>query len=72
MLLALRETPLSAIALENALKLSRLGVTIMPMSPAFYMKASTTQEMTADFVEHMLGTLKLPSKAGWRASEIPA
>lgn len=72
MLLALRETPLSAIALENSLKLSRLGVTIMPMSPAFYLKASTPQEMTADFVEHMLGTLKLPSQAGWRASELPA
>ncbi len=31
-----RETPLSPIMLENELKLARLGVTILPASPAFY------------------------------------
>lgn len=31
-----RETPLSAIHLENMLKLSRLGVRIVPPIPAFY------------------------------------
>jgi len=36
MILVTRETPLSAVMLENELKLSRLGVTILPASPAFY------------------------------------
>ena len=31
-----RETPLSAIHLENMLKLARLGVSIIPPMPAFY------------------------------------
>lgn len=31
-----RETPLSAIHLENMLKLSRIGVSIVPPMPAFY------------------------------------
>src|SRR6185295_16416093 len=44
LLLGVRETPLSAIALENALKLSRLGVTIMPLSPAFYFEGQSPEE----------------------------
>ena len=35
LILVHRETPVSAIHLENALKLARLGVTIMPANPGF-------------------------------------
>lgn len=44
-----RETPLSSIHLENLLKLSRLGVTILPASPAFYHNPSGITELL-DFV----------------------
>ncbi len=67
MLLGLRESPLSAIALENALKLSRLGVTIMPLCPPFYFKSQSAEETTSRFVDHMLTTLNLPTvRSGWR------
>lgn len=46
-----REMPLSAIHLENMLKLARLGVTIMPASPGFYHKPQTI----ADLVNIMVG-----------------
>ena len=36
LILCPRETPLSAIHLENMLKLSRIGVRIIPPMPAFY------------------------------------
>src|SRR6266403_4818382 len=36
LVLAVRETPLSDIHLENMLKLSRMGVVIFPPVPAFY------------------------------------
>lgn len=36
LILVPRETPLSAIHLENMLKLARLGVDIVPASPGFY------------------------------------
>lgn len=70
MILGVRETPLSAIALENSLKLARLGVTIMPLSPAFYLKPQTPEEATAKFVDHMLTTLNLPSGLGWREESL--
>ncbi len=75
MALCLRETPLSAIALENALKLSRLGVTIMPISPQFYFKPQTLDEMTARFVDHLFTTLNIDrlvaTGPAWRAGELP-
>lgn len=44
-----RETPVSAIHLENMLKLSRLGVVILPAMPAFYTKPQSIRDMV-DFI----------------------
>src|SRR3954462_12566808 len=44
-----RETPLSAIHLENMLKLSRAGAIILPATPAFYHREHTVQALV-DFV----------------------
>ena len=44
-----RETPLSAIHLENMLKLSRIGVGIVPAMPGFYSGQKSIDEMV-DFV----------------------
>jgi len=49
LVLVVRETPLSAIHLENMLKLARLGVTILPPIPAFYNKPKTINDIV-DFV----------------------
>ena len=71
MLLGLRESPLSAIALENALKLSRLGVTIMPLCPPFYFRSQSNEESVQRFVDHMLTTLHFPaSQPGWRENAL--
>lgn len=48
-----RETPLNPIHLENMLKLSRLGVTIMPPVPAFYANPKTLD----DIVNHTVGRI---------------
>ena len=44
-----RETPLSAIHLENMLKLSRAGAIILPANPGFYHHPQTVQDLV-DFV----------------------
>jgi len=51
LVLVTRETPLTAINLENMLKLARLGVVILPPMPGFYTKPKTIDEI----VNHTVG-----------------
>lgn len=44
-----REMPLSSIHLENMLKLSQMGATIMPAAPGFYHNPETIEDLV-DFV----------------------
>ena len=44
-----RETPLSAVHLENLLKLARLGVRVVPAMPGFYTHPKTVEALV-DFV----------------------
>ena len=48
-----RETPMSAIHLENLLKLSRAGAVILPPLPGFYHHPKTI----LDLVDHTIGKL---------------
>ena len=50
LLLAPREMPFSAIALENMLKLSRLGVKIAPPVSAYYAEIKKLEEMEDFFI----------------------
>lgn len=49
LILVPREMPFSTIHLENMLKLSQMGVTIMPASPGFYHQPKTIDDLI-DFV----------------------
>jgi len=49
LILVPRETPFSSIHLENMLKLSRLGVVILPPNPGFYHGVTAVSELI-DFV----------------------
>lgn len=52
-----RESPFSAIHLENMLKLARLGVRIVPPVPAFYLRPVTVDEVVNDVVRKAAGAL---------------
>lgn len=49
-----RETPLSPIHLENMLRLSRLGVTILPASPGFYNHPANLNDIVYNIVGRIL------------------
>lgn len=55
-----RETPLSAIHLENLLKLAQLGVTVMPAMPGFYQNPQSVDDMVDFMVARVLDHLGLP------------
>ncbi len=57
LILVTRETPLSTIHLENMLKLSRMGVTIMPASPGFYYRPQHVAEIVDFIVARVLDHL---------------
>ncbi|MFE8072720.1 flavin prenyltransferase UbiX [Marinobacteraceae bacterium S3BR75-40.1] len=49
LILVPRESPFSEVHLENMLKLSRMGATVMPASPGFYHRPQSVADMV-DFV----------------------
>ncbi len=55
-----RETPLSAIHLENMLKLARLGVRIVPAMPAFYSGQKEVHELVDFVVGKIMDQLGIP------------
>ena len=67
LLLAVRETPLSEIHLENMLKLSRMGAVILPPMPAFYSHPRSLSDIVDHTVERILDQfgITLPDVPRW-------
>jgi 4-hydroxy-3-polyprenylbenzoate decarboxylase len=67
-----RETPYNAIHLENMLKLSRIGATILPASPAFYHRPNTIEEMVEHLCYRILDQFDIPHsrKTQWTGEEV--
>lgn len=55
-----RETPFSAIHLENMLRLSRAGAVILPPSPGFYHHPQKVQDLVDFVVARILDQLAVP------------
>jgi len=70
LIIALRETPLSTVALENAAKLSGYGAVIMPISPPHYSGAKTAGEIVGGFVEKLLSVVSDKYENGWRSGDL--
>jgi 4-hydroxy-3-polyprenylbenzoate decarboxylase len=60
LILVPRETPFSAIHLENMLKLARLGVTVLPANPGFYNRPTRVEELVDFVVARVLDQIGVP------------
>jgi 4-hydroxy-3-polyprenylbenzoate decarboxylase len=67
LVLAVREAPLSDIHLENMLKLSRMGVVILPPMPAFYNNPRSLADIVEYTVARMLDQfgIEVPGAQRW-------
>ena len=68
-----RETPLSAVHLENMLRLARLGAIVLPAMPGFYHGPATVDDLVAHVVGKLLDRLGVEHATGarWQGLEGP-
>jgi len=72
LVLAVRESPLSEIHLENMLKLSRMGVVIAPPLPAFYARPQSIDDMVDYSAARMLDQLGIHVETErWTGEMVP-
>lgn len=69
-----RETPLSAIHLENMLKLSRMNVAIVPAMPGFYHQPANISELVDMMVMKILDVMGVPNQLTrrWGGEQMPS
>lgn len=72
LLLVPRETPYNAIHLENMLRLSRAGATILPASPGFYHRPETIDDLVGHLCFRILDQFDIPHsrKTQWTGDEV--
>lgn len=66
LLIVPRETPLSAIHLENMLRLVRLGAIVLPAMPGFYHRPKTLEDLVHHVVGKILDRLSIENTIGAR------
>jgi len=66
LVLVVREAPWPTSAFENAARLSREGVVIIPASPAFYHRPETLDELVEQFIDKVVGVLGFEPGRKWR------
>ena len=71
LILVPRETPYSAIHLENMLRLTNAGAVVLPASPGFYHRPETIDELIDFVVGRVVAHLGIDARIGprWQAGE---
>jgi 4-hydroxy-3-polyprenylbenzoate decarboxylase len=68
LILVVRETPLSLIHLENMVKVTKAGATVLPAMPAFYHHPETVDDLVNFIAGKVLNLLRIEHNLfkGWR------
>jgi 4-hydroxy-3-polyprenylbenzoate decarboxylase len=66
LVLCVRETPLNKIHIRNMYRAADAGSTIFPLSPAFYYRPASLDEMAREFAYRVLAHLGLPQTDAFR------
>lgn len=66
-----RETPLSAITLQNMLSLAQAGAHVVPASPGFYHDPTSIQDLVDFVVGRVLDLMKIPNEMSKRWTGMP-
>jgi flavin prenyltransferase len=66
LILAVRDTPLSRIHLQNMLRAHEAGAEIFPLMPAYYHRPKTIEDLATQFCCRVLAHLKLEQKGQFR------
>lgn len=71
LILVPRETPLSAIHLENMLRVTRAGAVVLPAAPGFYHRPQRVEDLVDFVVARVLDHLDVPHELAprWKAGE---
>jgi 4-hydroxy-3-polyprenylbenzoate decarboxylase len=69
LLLVARETPLSAIHLENMLSVTRAGAIVLPATPSFYARPATVEAVVDTVVARVLDHLGVANTSAGRWGE---
>jgi 4-hydroxy-3-polyprenylbenzoate decarboxylase len=71
LILVPRETPYSAIHIENMLRVTRAGAIVLPASPGFYHKPATIDQLVDFVVGRILSVIGVPNAIGphWQSGE---
>ena len=70
LVIVVRETPLSTIALQQAHILSQSGAIIMPLSPPFYHRPQSLDQMVEHFTAKLLGVLGFETALAWKPDSL--
>ncbi len=70
LVLVVREAPWPTNALENAARLSRDGVVILPASPGFYHRPADLEELVEHFVDKIVMAIGGEPRLAWRAETL--
>jgi 4-hydroxy-3-polyprenylbenzoate decarboxylase len=69
LVICVRETPMSTLALEQCARLSGYGAIIMPISPPMYFVPKTVDEYVGAFTNKVITHIGAQTSPGWRAEE---